>query len=442
MKVTIEDQSTVKKIMHIEVPHEDVVQELDNAYRELKKNAKVKGFRPGKTPRSVLERLYGKDVKADVSAKLIQESFVEALKETGLDIIGSPKVDPPQLDGQSPLRYDAAVEVKPPIDPIDYKGLTLKKTKREVGEADIEVQLKMLQKNMAQKRKIEENRPLAEGDYAVIDYEGYRKGKPFAETGRTENFTLKIGDGHIIKEFDEQLVGMQAGEEREIKIKFPEDYFNPKLASLDVDFKVTLKEIREEELPPIDDELVKGLGQFESLEQLKNVIKDNLQQGYAKRTEQELNEQIFQALIAKSEFELPDAMVDYELEGILKEAERSFSYSAKSMEELGLTRAKLAEKYRGTAEKQVRRQLILAQIVKQEGLTLTDEEWDEGFQMLADTFKQPKEDLKEYYQSNEEQLELFKHSLLEKKAIKLIIDTSALEEAEPGQETVVEASET
>jgi trigger factor len=112
------------------------------------------------------------------------------------------------------------------------------------------------------------------------------------------------------------------------------------------------------------------------------------------------------------------------------------------MEELGLTRAKLAEKYRGTAEKQVRRQLILAQIVKQEGLTLTDEEWDEGFQMLADTFKQPKEDLKEYYQSNEEQLELFKHSLLEKKAIKLIIDTSAIEEAEPGQETVVEATET
>jgi trigger factor len=440
MKVTVEDQSTVKKIMHIEVPQADVVRELDNAYRELKKSAKVKGFRPGKTPRSVLERVYGKDVKADVASKLIQESFIDALKETGLDIIGSPKVDPPDLDSQGPFLYDATVEVKPPIDPIEFKGLNLKKTKREVGEADVEVQLKMLQKNMAQKKKVEENRPVKEDDYAVIDYEGFRKGKPFAETGKTENFTIKVGDGHIIKEFDEQLLGMKAGEEREIKIKFPEDYFNPKLASLDVDFKVTLNEIREEELPPIDDALAKGLGQFDSLEQLKNVIKDNLQQGYAKRTEQELNEQIFQALIAKSEFELPDVMVEYELEDILKEAERSFSYSAKSMEDLGITREKLAEKYRGTAEKQVRRHLILSQIIKQEELTLTDEEWDEGFQMLAETFKQPKEDLKEYYQSNEEQLEHFKHTLLEKKAIKLIIDTSTIEEAEPGQEAVVEAS--
>ncbi len=436
MKVTVEDQSTVKKIMHIEIPKEDVAQEVNKAYGELKKNAKVKGFRPGKAPRSVLERLYKKDVQADVASKLIQDSFVEALKETELNIIGSPRVDPPDLDSKAPYKYDATVEVKPEIGPIDYKGLTLKKTIRPVGEAEIEVQLKMLQKNMAKKVTIEEARPLQEGDFAVVDYEGFRGGKPFAETGQTDNFTLKVGDGHIIKEFDEQLVGMQVDEEREITIKFPEDYFNAKLASLDVDFKVKLNEIREEELPPIDDELAKGLGQFQTLEDLKNVIKENLQQGYAKRTEQELNEQIFQGLIDRSEFELPEAMVDYELEGILDEAERSFSNSAKSMKDLGITREGLAVKYRDTAEKQVRRHLILGQIIDQEELALTDEELDDGFQMLSENYNQPKEDLKEYYQGNQEQLEVFKHALLEKKAIKLIIDTSSIEETEPNEEAV------
>ncbi len=436
MKVTVEDQSSVKKTMHIEISKEDVTQEVNKAYGELKKNAKVKGFRPGKAPRSVLERLYKKDVQADVASKLIQESFVEALKETELNIIGSPQVDPPELDSKASYKYDAIVEVKPEIDTIDYKGLTLKKTIRPVGDAEIEMQLKMLQKNMAKKRKIEEERPLQEGDFAVIDYEGFRGGKPFAETGRTDNFTLKVGDGHIIKEFDDQLVGMQVDEERDLTIKFPEDYFNAKLASLDVDFKVKLNEIQEEELPPIDDELAKGMGQFQSLEDLKNVIKDNLQQGYAKRTEQELNEQIFQALISRSEFELPETMIAYELDGILDEAERSFSYSAKSMEDLGITREGLAIKYRDTAEKQVRRHLILGQIINQEELALTDEELDDGFQMLSENYNQPKEDLKEYYQGNQEQLDVFKHTLLEKKAIKLIIDTSEIKETDPDEETV------
>ena len=441
MKVTVEDQSSVKKIMHIEVPKEDVIREVDNAYRELKKNAKVKGFRPGKAPRSVLERMYKKDVQADVASKLIQESFVEALKESELNIIGSPKVDPPELDSKESYHYDATVEVKPEIEDIDFKGLTLQKTVRPVAEADIEIQLKMLQKNMAKKNKVEEARPLQEGDFAVVDYEGFRNGKPFAETGKTENFTLKVGDGHIIKEFDEQLVGMQVDEEREVTIQFPEDYFNAKLASQKVDFKVKLNEIREEELPPIDDELAKGMGHFQSLEDLKNVIKDNLQQGYAKRTEQELNEQIFQALIGRTEFELPDTMIEYELEGILNEAERSFSYSGKSMEDMGVTKEGLAEKYRGTAEKQVRRHLILGKIIDQEKLELTDEEMDDGFQMLSENYNQPKQDLKEYYESNAEQLELFKHTLLEKKAIKLIIDTSSIEEVEPADEEAAQAAE-
>jgi len=431
MQVTVEDVSSVKKILHIEVPEDKVARELDNAYKNLKKTAKIKGFRPGKAPRSVLERLYKKDVHNNVSSKLLQDSFVEAIKETDLNIVGNPKIEPPGLDEKGPYKYDATVEIKPEIEEIDFKGLTLKKSLYRVTDQEMDAQIKMLQKNLARQNPITEDRAVRENDFVLIDYEGFKDGKPFAETQKTENFTMKIGAGHILKTFDEQLIGMKPGDNREIKVDFPEDYFNNKLANLEINFQVQLNEIREEVLPEIDDEFAKRLGQYETLDDLKNAITDNLNQGYAKRVEQELNEQIYEALIAKSEFEVPDSMVDYELEGIIEEAERSFAYHNKSMEDLGLSKEILSEKYRDTAEKKVRRHLILGKIIEQEDMTLTDQELEDGFKEMAQTFNQPLEDIKNYYKQNEDKIEFFKHTLLEKQAIKLIIESSTIEEVEP-----------
>ena len=431
MQVTVEDVSSVKKILHIEIPEDKVVRELDNAYKNLKKTAKIKGFRPGKAPRSVLERLYKKDVHIDVSSKLLQDSFVEAIKETDLNIVGNPKIDPPGLDEKGPYKYDATVEIKPEIEEIDFKGLTLKKNLYRVTDQEMDAQVAMLQKNLAQQKPITEDRAAQKDDFVLVDYEGFKDGKPFAETQKTENFTMKIGTGHIIKTFDEQLIGMKPGDKKEIKVNFPEDYFNDKLANLEINFQVTLHEIREEVLPEIDDEFAKRLGQYETFDDLKNAITDNLEQGYAKRVEQEINEQIFEALIAKSEFEVPDSMVDYELEGIIEEAERSFAYHNKSMEELGLSKEILSEKYRDTADKKVRRHLILGKIVEQEDMTLADQEMEDGFKEMAQTFNQPLEDIKNYYKQNEDKIEFFKHTLLEKKAVKLIIKSSTIEEVEP-----------
>ena len=431
MQVTVEDVSSVKKILHIEIPEDKVVRELNNAYKNLKKTAKIKGFRPGKAPRSVLERLYKKDVHIDVSSKLLQDSFVEAIKETDLNIVGNPKIDPPGLDEKGPYKYDATVEIKPEIEEIDFKGLTLKKNLYRVTDQEMDAQVAMLQKNLAQQKPITEDRAAQKDDFVLVDYEGFKDGKPFAETQKTENFTMKIGTGHIIKTFDEQLIGMKPGDKKEIKVNFPEDYFNDKLANLEINFQVTLHEIREEVLPEIDDEFAKRLGQYETFDDLKNAITDNLDQGYAKRVEPEMNEQIFEALIAKSEFEVPDSMVDYELEGIIEEAERSFAYHNKSMEELGLSKEILSEKYRDTAEKKVKRHLILGKIVEQEDMTLADQEMEDGFKEMAQTFNQPLEDIKNYYKQNEDKIEFFKHTLLEKKAVNLIIKSSTIEEVEP-----------
>ena len=246
MKVRVEDQSTVKKVLHIEMPQDDVVRELDSAYNQLKKTAKIKGFRPGKVPRTVLERMYRKDVNADVVSKLIQNGFVEAVKETNLRIVGSPKVDPPDLNEQTDYAFTAEIEVHPEIPDIEFKGLTLKKTTYTVSDEEIDLQLKMLRKNLAKRQPVEEQRPAQSGDIVVIDYEGFKDGVVHEDTKKTENFTTQIGEGQVVKDLDDGLVGMQVGEEKEIQVQFPDDYFSKALAGQKLVFKVKLNEIREE----------------------------------------------------------------------------------------------------------------------------------------------------------------------------------------------------
>ena len=431
MQVTVEDLNSVKKILHIEIPEDKVVSELDASYKNLKKTAKVKGFRPGKTPRLVLERMFKKDLLADVSSRLIQDSFLDALKETKLNIVGNPKLDPPGLKEKGPYKYDATIEVRPEIEDIDFKGLALKKTLYKISDEEINAQLKMLQKSLAQQKTIDEDRPIKKDDFALIDYEGFKDGKPFAETQMTENFTMKVGSGQISKEFDAGIIGMKPSETREVKVTFPKDYFNAKLADQKISFNIKLNEIREEVLPEIDDELAKNLGNIETLDKLKETITDNLKQGYEKRVEQEINEQIFKTLIEKSDFEVPDTMVDYELEGIVAEAERSFAYLNVSMDDMGLTREGIAEKYRDTALKQVKRHLILSKLIEQEKLTLSDEDLENGFKEMADNFNQSVEEIKSFYNQNKDKIEFFKHTLLEKQAIGLIIDNSTVKDVEP-----------
>ena len=431
MQVTVEDVSSVKKTLHIEIPNDEVVRELNQAYNTLKKTAKIKGFRPGKVPRSVLERMFGKDVNANVSSKLIHNSFFDAVKQNNLNIVGQPQLDPPTLDPKEPYTYEATIEITPEIEDLDFKGLKLKRTHYQFSNDEVDMQLKSLQQNLARHQKISEDRPVKKDDIVLVDYEGFKDGKPFAETAKTENFTTKIGAGVISKDFDSQLIGMQPGESKEFTVKFPEDFHNKSLADNEIAFQVILNEIREEVLPKIDDEFAQKVGQYQNLNELKNAIKDNLKQGYAKRTEQELNEQIFSALISKTDFETPDALVEMELEGIIEEAERSFAYRNTSMEQLGLSREEIADKYRDTALKQVKRHLILSKLIEQENLELSDEEVENGLEEMAENFGHALADIKKYYAENKDKLELFKHTLLEKKAINLIIDSSKIEDVKP-----------
>lgn len=431
MQVTVDDVSSVKKTLHIEIPEKDVLRELDRAYQDLGKTAKIKGFRPGKVPRSVLESRFKKEVNADVLSRLIQESLINAIKEKDLKVVGSPQVDPPELTGKGPYAYSATIELRPEVPEIDFKGLTLKKHLYEVSDTEIDTQLKMLQKNLGKLEPIEEERPVQADDYVLITYESSENGQPIPQLQKTDDFTLQIGKGMITSDFDDQLVGMSAGEEKRVIVTFPEDYYNKSIAGRTVDFQVNLKEIRKEELPPIDDVMAKKAGDYKSLDELKAEITSNLKAGYDKRVEQEINEQAFEALLERVDFDVPDAMVEAELEAIVSDAERSFAFHQMSMEEAGISRESLREKYRDTALKQVRRHLILGKVIDQENLEMSDEELEAGYADMSQRVGQSADEIRNYYEQNPEQHEFFKHTLLEKGAMKLIIDSSEISEIVP-----------
>lgn len=435
MQVKIEDKSAVKKVLSFEIPREKVTKELDKAYNELKKKADIKGFRKGKIPRKVLENRFSKDVHADVAPRLIQDSFVEAIQEHNLNIVGGPQLDPPELKPDSDYAFDITVEVKPELPEIDYKGISLEKNRYVVSDSEIDAQIRMIQKTMAKKQKVTESRAVNDTDFVLIDYQGFLNNEPYEHTPKIENFLYRIGQNTLPEEFSEKLTGCVPVQDIEIEVAYPEDHPDDNLKGRTILYKVTLKEIQEEILPEINDDLVKGLGSFETLGQVKDSIRENLEKGIQQRVKHELSEQIFQHLLEKYEFEVPEAMIEGELNGIISETEQAYSANNTSLEEHGLSRDKLSAQYRDVAEKQARRHLILDKIITQEKLDLTEEEMDKSLEEMARGMNATVDAIKNFFKMDPRQMEYYKHTQLEKKAIDLIVKNSQVTEKDPEPDT-------
>ncbi|HGY11238.1 MAG TPA: trigger factor [Desulfobacterales bacterium] len=431
MQVKIEDKSSVKKVLSFEISKEDVTKELNIAYKELKKKADVKGFRKGKIPRKVLENRFSKDVHADVAPRLIQEAFIEAIKEHDLKIVGGPQMDPPPLDPENAYIFDITVEIKPEFDDIEFEGIALEQTKYEVSDGEIESQIYMIQKTMAKKETVKEERPVKASDFVLIDYEGFLNGESFDKTPKIENYVMGIGKEAMPEEFSEKLTGVIPVQDLEIEVPYPDDYHDENLRGKTIVYKVTLKEIQEEILPELNDDLVKDLGKFETLDDVRASIRENLEKGYEQRIKHELSEQVFQNLLEKVEFEVPEAMVEGELNGITMEAEQAYSANNTTLEAAGLSKDMLRTQYRDVAEKQARRHLILDKIITQETLELTDEELEKSFEEMAVGMNAPVDSIKNYFNTDSKQLEYYKHTQLEKKAVDLIIEKGSVTEIEP-----------
>jgi len=399
MKVNVEDISSIKKKVHVEVPEDRVAKEIDSFYDELKKKAKIKGFRPGKAPRTILERYFKDYAKGEVLQRLIQDTFPKALSEVSFSPVAPPAFDPQELEGGKPFRYAAIVEVKPQIKIEDYTGLNLEGKKEEVRDEELEERLKNLQNLHAQLKAISEPREVRTGDYVILDYDAKMDGKPLDE-GKGVDITVEVGSGRFIPTLEENLIGLKPEDEKDVDVSFPADYGYKKWAGKTVSFHVKVKEIKEKILASLDDEFAKDLGGFDSLEALTAKLREDMQKVKEEALDRHFKDQIVDQLLQKNSFEIPPSLVEEQNQALVSEAKLRLASQGMNLKDMDISEDKLREDYRAVAERQVKTYLILEKIAGQEGISVSDEEVQGRLKEISERSHQKFEAVKRYYEKN------------------------------------------
>ena len=399
MKTSVEEISSIKKKVLIEIPEDQVNKEVESFYKDLGKKAKIKGFRPGKVPRNILERYFKDYVKTEVVQKLIQDTYPQALSETDLQPVSPPVIDPGEFEGGKSFQYSAVIEVKPDIKLEGYTGLKIEGKKEEVKDEEVEERLRALQNLHANLKTISEARPIQAGDYVIVDYEASMGGKPL-EGGKAIDFTVEVGSGQFIPALEEKLIGLKPEEEKEIEVSFPEDYGYQKWAGKTISFHVKIKEIKEKILPPLDDEFAKDLGDYSSFEELKAKLKGEIEKEKELVLERQLKDQVVDQLLEANPFEVPESLVEEQTKAMVSDTKLKLAAQGVVLKNLGVTEEKLQEDYKAMAQKQVKTFLILDKIASQEGIAVTDEEADDRLKEMAERMHQKFDVVKRYYEKN------------------------------------------
>ncbi|MFH1147800.1 MAG: trigger factor [Pseudomonadota bacterium] len=434
MKCTVEEISSVKKKMHVEVPHTMVAEEVDNAYKELGKKIRIKGFRQGRIPRNILERYYRQKVEMDVLEKLLNESYPKALEEAKLSPVSRPVVSDEEFKPGSDLKYTALVEVKPFIQVKDYLGLEIEREEGEVTDEDIGKKLDEIRYMHAHLKSIDGDRGIEKGDIAVIDYDGSSEGNSL-EGSNAQNYHLEVGSGLFNPDFEKQLIGLSKNAETEIKVTFSEEFANKEMAGKTVTFKVAVKDIKERVLPEMDNAFAADLGAgFQTLDELRQKIKENLIESRAKQTLADMRKQILDQLAAKHQFELPESMVEAEIDAMIKEAQGRLEKRGIALESVGISNQDMRARFGAEAEKRVRSELILEEIARNENIKVEEKDIDEQFDKVARDLNMEPDDI-----SNLRANPGFRHSLpgyiLPEKTISFLLSHANIKNAQSEAET-------
>jgi trigger factor len=376
MKIQVEDVSPVERKVTIEVDPERVAKELERSYLGLGQRVKLKGFRPGKTPRKVLERHFKGEVESEVLERIVQQTFAEAVKVESIAAIAPPHVS--VTDGVAegkPLRYTARVEVKPKVEPKDWRGLEVERRTPQVGDAEVAAELTKLQDSLAQLVPVEGRFEAQVGDWAEIDHEGTIEGRPF-EGSTAQGVTVQVSPGSIVDGNLEALAGKKLGETVELDETFPEAHRDPALRGKVAHMKVTLKALKQRQAPQLDDALAKGLGieGVETLDALRARIRADLDKREQRKAEAEFKDALVKGALARNEFEVPPALVERAIDGMLEGAAERFARSGIDIRKLELDFARMRADLREQALTQVRGALLLEAIADAEKLEVTDED--------------------------------------------------------------------
>ena len=437
MKTSLEEISSVKKKILIEVESKEVDKKLNEAYRDLGRRAKIPGFRPGKIPRKILESRFGEQVADDVTRSLINDTLPQAIDESKTFPLGVPVLEKEALKQGQDFKYSALMEVRPQFSIDNYLGLEVEKEKFQLNEETVTDQIERIREGQGKLTAVDPPRPVRKDDFVVLDYEGFENDQPL-EGIKTSNFLLRIGSNDFHHAFEEALIGFEKGDEKEISVAFEEDYYHSGLAGKSVSFKVKVTDIKEMVLPDLDDEFAKGLGaDFEGLDALKEKVRENLTAQEEKRIDRELKQRLLEKIAGTVEFELPQTLVDSEINFAIENVKQNLLRGGSDFEKAGISEEKIGEEFRPASEKRVKDLLILGEIANKENMEVEDQDLEEGYANVAASMGQDTETIKKYYEARG-LVDSFKEKLLEEKTLNYLVENAKILEVEkdniPGNE--------
>ena len=405
----------------IEVDAEEFAKGMEAAYEKNKNKISVPGFRKGKVPKQMIEKIYGAGIfYEDAANAIIPKEYQRAAVESGLDIVSQPEIDVTQIEEGKNFIFTATVAVRPEVTLGTYKGVEIAKVSTEVTDEDLEAEIKKVQEQNARIINVED-RPVQDKDDTVIDFEGFMNGVPFAG-GKGENYSLTIGSHSFIDTFEEQLIGKKIGEETEVNVTFPEEYHAAELAGKPATFKVTVKEIKSKELPELNDELVQDISEFKTVDEYKADLKATLEKKKAKDAEVKKENEAIEAAVANAAMEIPEAMIKQQALQMADGYDRNLKQQGISLEQyvkmMGMEIDKFIESIYPEAEKRIKNGLVLDAIAKAEDFTVTDEEVEEEIKNMASMYNMKEDELKDMMTDNERNQ--IKEDLAVQKAVKLI----------------------
>ncbi len=409
----------------IEVDVDTFEKAVEKAYQKEKNKISIPGFRKGKVPRQMVEKMYGKEIFFEEAANIvIPDAYDKALDECEEDIVSSPKIEVTQIAAGKPFVFTAEVALKPEVKLGKYKGVKIDKIETAVTDEEVEAEIERERENNARNITVED-RPVKDSDMTTLDFEGFVDGVAF-EGGKGENYPLTIGSGAFIPGFEEQLVGAKIGEETEVKVTFPDDYQAEHLQGKEAVFKCTVKEIREKELPELNDEFASDISEFETLAEYREDVKKNLQEKKESDAKKEREDAAVKAAVEDSEMEIPEAMLETQQKQMIDEFAQRITMQGLSMEQYfqftGTSYQQMVEQVKPQAEERIRARLVLEAVAKAEKLEVSDEEYEEELKTMADVYQMEIEKVKELLGEREEKN--IKLDLLVKKAAEFIADNA------------------
>ncbi len=411
----------------VEVPAEQFEKAIKKAFNKNKNRFNIPGFRKGKAPQAMIEKMYGVGVfYEDAADEAINETYADAMKESELDIVSRPAISIEQIEKGQPFIYTATVAVKPEVTLGEYKGLEVRKADMTVKAEDIEAELKKVQEQNARLLTVED-RPVADGDQVVIDFDGYVDGKAF-DGGKAEDYSLTIGSHSFIDTFEEQLIGKNIGEECEVNVTFPAEYHAAELANKPATFKVTVKEIKVKEIPELNDEFAGEVSEFETLDEYKKDIEAKLSEKKQKEAATENENRVVEKVVAGATMEIPEPMIDGQVENMLQDTARRMQSQGLNLElylkYTGMTLDQMKEQMRPQAVKRIETRLVLEEVVKQENIEVSDERLDEEIVKMAAAYQMESDKLKEYM--SEQDKKQMKEDLAVQEAVDFLVAEAKL----------------